>query len=155
MPNEYQISHEGELILGENVEPISCYILKNGDRILSTAGVQRALGLETGENQRSSGRMDEILNSKAVTRSLSDNKTSANFQTITCYRGKQKISAFRAESLPEICEVLLKARDFALKNNLELGSRQKSVIEHADILIRSFAKVGIIALVDEATGYVQ
>ena len=153
MAKEHQISHEGELTLGENAEPISCYILTNGDRILSTAGTQRALGLETGENQRSSGRMDEILKSKAITRSLTDGKTSANFQTLTCYRGKQKISAFRAESLPEICEVLLKARDFALKNNLELGSRQKSVIEHADILIRSFAKVGIIALVDEATGY--
>lgn len=145
------ISHEGELDLNGFIIP--CYVLENGERILSTAGMQRALGLETKPGQRSSGRLDEILSSRAVSPFVSTDNTSANFEPISCYRGKQKITGYKAEMLPEICESLLKARDFANRNDSELGTRQKSVIEHADILMRSLAKVGIVALVDEATGY--
>jgi len=34
-----------------------------------------------------------------------------------------------------------------------LSPRQKIIADQCEILVRSFAKVGIIALVDEATGY--
>lgn len=55
---------------------------------------------------------------------------------------------YRAEILPEVCDVFLEARNAdALKPN------QEHIARHCEILVRSFAKVGIIALVDEATGY--
>ncbi|HWB12668.1 MAG TPA: P63C domain-containing protein [Pirellulales bacterium] len=54
----------------------------------------------------------------------------------------------RAEALPKICEVWLDARKEGV-----LGPRQELIAEKADILIRSFARVGVVALVDEATGY--
>lgn len=146
-----KISHEGELDL--NGFKIPCYVLENGERVLSTAGMQRALGLETEANQRSSGRLDEILTSKAVSRFISKDKESAKYSPVTCYKGKQKISAYKAVILPDICETMLKVRDYAKENKETLGTRQMSVIEHADILIRALARVGIIALVDEATGY--
>ncbi|KAF2327271.1 P63C domain-containing protein [Flavobacterium daemonense] len=146
-----KISHEGELDL--NGFKIPCYVLENGERVLSTAGMQRALGLETEANQRSSGRLDEILSSKAVSRFISTDEDSAKYNSVTCYQGKKKISAYKAVILPEICETMLKVRDYAKSNGEYLGSRQLSVIEHADILIRALARVGIIALVDEATGY--
>ncbi|EPC9076393.1 P63C domain-containing protein, partial [Escherichia coli] len=47
-----------------------------------------------------------------------------------------------------VCDAYLKAReDGALKTN------QIEIAKKAEILVRSLAKVGIIALVDEATGY--
>ena len=50
--------------------------------------------------------------------------------------------------LPEICEVILDANKAgALKSN------QQQLAEMAEILIRGFARIGVIALVDEATGY--
>ena len=55
---------------------------------------------------------------------------------------------YRAEILPQVCEVFLKARDADV-----LAMTQKHIAERADILIRGLATVGIIALVDEATGY--
>ncbi len=146
-----KISHEGELDL--NGFKIPCYVLENGERVLSTAGMQRALGLETEANQRSSGRLEEILTSRAVNRFISRDEDSAKFNSLTCYQGKKKISAYKAVVLPEICETMLKVRDYAKENKENLGKRQLSVIEHADILIRALARVGIIALVDEATGY--
>lgn len=47
-----------------------------------------------------------------------------------------------------ICEVFLRARDAGA-----LRKSQKHIADQADILIRGLAHVGIIALVDEATGY--
>lgn len=55
--------------------------------------------------------------------------------------------------LPEICEVMLKVRDYAKDNDIDFGIRQRAVVIKSDIIIRSLAKVGIIALVDEVTGY--
>jgi len=48
----------------------------------------------------------------------------------------------------DICDGILEAR-----NNIELSARQQIIAEQCEILVRSFAKVGIISLVDEATGY--
>lgn len=55
----------------------------------------------------------------------------------------------RAEMLPKICNVWLKARD----SGVIRGVRQEIVIVNADIISRGLAEVGITALVDEATGF--
>lgn len=56
----------------------------------------------------------------------------------------------KAELLPQICEVFLRARDARA-----LHSTQEHLAAEADILTRGLAHVGVIALVDEATGYQQ
>lgn len=56
---------------------------------------------------------------------------------------------FEATVLQDLCEALLQARDAGL---LMTESERRSA-QYADMLIRSFARVGIIALVDEATGF--
>jgi len=147
-----QILCEGEIILGDNVIP--CYVLEDGTRVLSTSAMQRALGVIGNEpSQRSSKRLDEILTSKLVSRFISDDLISSKLSTIICKKGEQKINGYEAMSLPEICEIMLKTRDYAIENNIELGIRQKAVIKESDILMRGLARVGIIALIDEATGY--
>ncbi len=55
---------------------------------------------------------------------------------------------YKAETLPSICDVYLEAR---LRGAL-LPSQERAAAA-AEVLMRSLAKVGIIALVDEATGY--
>jgi len=54
----------------------------------------------------------------------------------------------KAIILPKICEVWLKARE-----NKVLRGRQNEIAKKAEILTRGLAHVGIIALVDEATGF--
>jgi len=53
-----------------------------------------------------------------------------------------------ASLLPEICDVWLKGRDAGI-----LVRNQVNVAIMADILMRGLAQIGIIALIDEATGY--
>lgn len=53
-----------------------------------------------------------------------------------------------ATLLPKVCNIWLKARDKGV-----LSKSQQHIAAAADILMRGLAEVGIIALVDEATGY--
>jgi hypothetical protein len=63
-------------------------------------------------------------------------------------RGGRPAFGVRADVLPEICDVWLKARDADA-----LHPTQVHIAKQAEILMRGLAHVGIIALVDEATGY--
>lgn len=54
----------------------------------------------------------------------------------------------RGELYPMICDVFLKARDAR-----KLLPSQENIAQAADILMRALAHTGIIALIDEATGY--
>jgi hypothetical protein len=54
----------------------------------------------------------------------------------------------QASLIPKICSVWLDARQAGV-----LGERQTKIAENAEMLLRALAEVGIIALVDEATGY--
>lgn len=58
------------------------------------------------------------------------------------------ISGYNALLLPQMCDVYLEAR----KQGVLIKSQEKLAVM-AEILARSLSKVGIIALVDEATGF--
>jgi len=77
---------------------------------------------------------------------LSESTVAIPFGTGEGYRGY----GYPAGLLPKVCEVYLEAR----KANALLPSQQH-IAERAEILIRGLATVGIIALIDEATGYQQ
>lgn len=67
------------------------------------------------------------------------------------FRGPQgggRAFGYDAMLLPMVCEVYLKARDA----EATLRS-QAHIVEACDLLMRGLARVGIIALVDEATGF--
>jgi hypothetical protein len=60
---------------------------------------------------------------------------------------------YDARLLPQVAEVYLKFRDSKLRENEEIPARYERMVAAADILVRALANVGIIALVDEATGF--
>jgi hypothetical protein len=62
--------------------------------------------------------------------------------------GGNKIQGYKAELLPKLCSLYLEAR----RQNL-LMPQQKHIAKQAEILLSAFAIAGIIALVDEATGF--
>lgn len=53
-----------------------------------------------------------------------------------------------ASIIPKICSVWMDARKSGI-----LGPRQLVIADNAELLLRSLAEVGIVALVDEATGF--
>lgn len=67
---------------------------------------------------------------------------------ITYLDGEREIQGYNASILPLACEVWLAARAAG-----QLQAQQLDKAQNAEILMRSLAKVGIIALIDEATGF--
>ena len=75
-------------------------------------------------------------------------KDPGHFEPIICYAGDKKINGYEASIFIEICDGFLEARKY-----IDLSPRQAIIAAQCEILVRSFAKVGLIALIDEATGY--
>lgn len=141
--------YSGELPIG-NIE-LPCYVLEDGRRVLSQRGINTAFtGSRGGGTVSKDGahNLPRFLSTNDVLPFVS-NELMARINKPIEYQpshGGRTAFGYEATLLPEICEVILDAdKAGALKN--------KDYAMVADVLIRSFARVGIIALVDEATGY--
>lgn len=141
-----KILHEGVLNIGDTIIP--CYVLEDGTRVLSGSAMQNALKLQDETDNRSGTRLARYLGQKSLEPFIYKGKEQGHYDPIICYKGEQKINGYEATILADICEAFLEAR-----NTIELSTRQKIIADQCEILIRGFARVGITALVDEATGY--
>ena len=148
MENEERkkIVYEGELDLAGYAIP--CYVLEDGTRVLSTLGMQNALKMNAYEGDRSSVRLTRSLAAKNLQILSHPGKNVAHEKVVTCYKGEKKVNGYEATALADVCDLYLEAR-----KHIDLGSKQKAIADQCEILIRGFARVGIIALIDEATGY--
>lgn len=128
---------------------LDAYVLEDGTRVLSQAGFLKALGRHKRANYQNTD-VPPMLRGVGLepylTPTLLERIQPISFSTSHGLR----TNGYRAELLPEVCEVYLKARDAGT-----LAPIQRPVAKQADILMRALATVGIIALVDEATGYQQ
>lgn len=144
-------THVGEIQFGD--VKISCAVLEDGTRVLSQGTVLTALGRNPKKSRRSG---DEGGDLRAPFLSASNLQPfiSAELQDLSApipYRlggDGNRSWGYRAEMLPMVCDVYLEARA-----NNALFPNQRAVGRAAEILIRGLARVGIVALVDEATGY--
>ncbi|WP_313230150.1 P63C domain-containing protein [Sphingobium yanoikuyae] len=131
---------------------ISCAVLSDGTRVLTQSDMMRALGRARQAKGRAFYNGDVNLPAFLTAQNLKPFIPNELYVTssqveFTLPSG-QRAFGYRAEMLPQICEVYLKARDAnALKPS------QYHVGLQADMLMRGLAQIGIVALVDEATGY--
>lgn len=144
MNNSNQIKCKGELNLAGTIIP--CYVLKDGTRVLSSRGMQ--MGLRIAENERNGTIIARFLASDKLAPFIVDKLGHTQFKPLECYEGGKRISGYKADVLADICDVMLEAR-----KSIHLTPRQQIVANQCEILMRAFARVGITALVDEATGY--
>ena len=130
---------------------IPCYVLEDGRRVLSLGGMVRALGMSIGGAGSGEGdRLGKFATGKAISPFISSDLLSRITEPVRfrAQSGGSIATGYEATILQEICECVLDARQAGalLKQQLHIANQCES-------LIRAFAKVGIVALVDEATGY--
>lgn len=148
--------HEGTLMVSG--KEISAAVLPDGRRILTQSTVLLALGRsrtpKAGTGVLST--VDELpfFLQATVLQPFIDAELRESISPIF-YRTKEGKNAvgYNAELLPKTCEVYLKLRDDSLATKGKIDVRYQHIIESCDLLMRGLAQVGIIALVDEATGY--
>ena len=137
------------LVIGD-VE-IPCYVLEDETRVLSQSGFLKAIGRSRTPPARRGGvdNPPSFLTPKNLKPFIS-NKLAVSTTPIPFQRfPKGRLThGYQAQLLPEVCMVYLRARDAGV-----LLPSQRHIAVRADTLIRGLATVGIIALIDEATGY--
>lgn len=136
---------------------IRCYNLDTGERVLSREGFLRALG-RTGKPKFKEGQSstDEtpvfttplFLRANNLKEFISNDLIESSKHIEFEMAGGQKAYGYKADILPLVCYVYIDAEKKGV-----LTSRQQVYAERSDALIRGFATIGIIALVDEATGF--
>ena len=146
-----EATHTGMIKIGDLGIP--CYVLKNGERVLSGRGMQEALRLVDEEappsGTKPGSRVDRFLGLKSLKPLIYKRHTPDHFLPVKFVYQGLSINGYRAEVLVDICEAMLEARDLDMLNT----TRKQIIAKQCDILMRGFARVGIIALIDEATGY--
>jgi len=138
-------THEGTLTIGEAVLPVA--VLEGGVRVVTSAALLTALGRPWRGRYRRTN-LPNFLDSKTlipfVSKELLDVLAPVEYYALNGRRA----SGYRAELLPLVCDVYLTGRAQG-----KLSPRQLVIAKQAEIVVRSLSKIGIVALVDEATGY--
>lgn len=130
---------------------IPCYVLEDGRRVLSLGGMVKALGMSIGGAGGGEGdRLVSFASGKSISPFISSDlasrmKTAIRFQAPT---GGTVATGYEATILADLCDAVLEARKLGA-----LRPQQEHIAHQCEVLVRGFARVGIIALIDEATGY--
>jgi hypothetical protein len=128
---------------------IPCYVLDDGRRLITQAGMLSALEMSAGTATKGGG---DRLTNFATTKSIKPYVSNTLMEMIknpVRFRGHGGLAyGYEATILAEICDAVLASREAG-----DLNYQQQHIAKQAEILVRAFAKVGIVALVDEATGY--
>lgn len=146
-----QATHMGELVIADR--SISCAVLETGKRLLTQESFLTAVGRAgkakggKGSLQFVDGLPPFLAADNLIPFISADLRESTTPVVFRAPKG-QRAFGYDAMLLPKVCEVYLLARDKG-----RLLPSQRHIAHTCDLLMRGLAHVGIIALVDEATGY--
>jgi hypothetical protein len=146
-------THEGLVKLTEDII-LPCAVLEDGTRVLTQTEFVKAIGrkgsVKKGEVYLPDRKMSVPVFLSAqnlqplITEELLEKAKPIPFKT----RRNQRGIGYRADFLPEVCDVFLDAKLQGVTTK-----QQEHIADRCRLLLRAYATVGIIALVDEATGY--
>lgn len=130
------------LILGD--KELECYVLEDGTRVFSGNGLQKALNSPSLMSMLQTGSLKEKLTDEIQSK-LNHRKAFIRPGA----GGALRITyGYDATVLIDICNLLIECREQGL-----LTTKQEEYARVAQTIISSVAKVGIIGLIDEVTGY--
>jgi hypothetical protein len=147
-PIHNKATHEGKLTIGDTELP--CAVLNDGTRIITYSAVFKAFG----RTKRGRGKEIRVPNMPAFVDSFNlqpfiDENFKGVLQLIDYIDKNGNLSrGYNANIIPMLCKVYLDARAA-----LKLTKQQLPLARISEVILFSLSKIGITALVDEATGY--
>lgn len=138
---------------------IPCAVINgpNGvQRVLSENGITNALlGSRSGASKRKKKAMQDegallplFVAPEQLQPYISNELIDGPLAPIDYIDGDRIVRGYDAAILPAVCNIWLRAREEGRLQRQQLGKAQK-----AELLLRALAETGIVALIDEATGY--
>lgn len=150
MENTPKATHYGIWEIGEN-ERIKCYVMNNGERVLSLRGAASSMGLVGGGSMALVRNLNALWISPYLSDDLREWLNKANRNELPRYLTKSggKFTPFNSSLFVDLCKAYTDAKhDGALKTSI-----QESVANKLYAIMTAFAKVGLDAVIDEVTGY--
>ena len=143
------ISREGVVNVG-GVE-LQCYVLDDETRVLARASFVKAIG-RTGKVKGGRRFDSEFQTPVFITaenlKPFIPSDLDVNSKPILFTYGDTQMIGYRAELLPDVCDIFADAERAGV-----LRPNQLHIAQACRILSRGLTRVGIIGLIDEATGY--
>jgi hypothetical protein len=141
-PSTPEAKWPGALIIGDDELP--CYVLDDGRRVITRTA---ALNFLTGG--KGGGNIESYLRVKTLERFLPHDLDEQFFEISIAQVVNKTVQAMSASAFIDICRAYSRARDTgALSSEAQL-----SIAIRSSVLLAAFAKTGIEAAIDEATGY--
>ncbi len=138
-------THQGKMTVG-SLE-LDCYVLEDKRRVFHKRGMARALGMKSeGGNVFLRAMQRKGLGSELGSDLIAKIENPINFKPLT----QDLAHGYDASVLVDVCKAVIRA-DEAKK----LTKSQEGLAAKAKILLQAFAKIGVTALIDEATGFQQ
>lgn len=129
---------------------IPCYVLSDGTRVLAQRGLQSGIGLSEGGGKGGARKIAALM-ARLSEKGIDVRGLVARANTPIRFippHGGNPADGYDATILPDICAVIIEAgRKGVLDRRLERLAERAAILQHG------FATVGVIGLVDEATGY--
>lgn len=127
------------------------YVAEDGTRLISGRGLQDVLSLVDPKKdyQVSGARIPRLMNNKKLQPLFEETGLLNLFKPIKVQYKGRKINGYEASLLADLCALMIKAKGQGLANT----PRMKVVAERSEDVLVAFAKTGLSALIDEATGY--
>jgi hypothetical protein len=130
---------------------IPCYVLSDERRVIVQGGVFKALAMSqgTGSKEVEGDRLTKFVTGKSLNSFISPQlleviKNPIKFRV----PGGSLAYGYEAIILADLCDSVLEAR-----RQGKLHHQQIHIAAQCEILVRGLTKTGIVAMVDEATGY--
>ena len=149
-PTIPKATHEGVIFIGDQM--LECDVLPDGRRILRHKTFAKAMGKAKSNHEETerakSLKIPVFVCANNLTPYLKAENLEGGDQIL--YKGKdgRRLIGYDATLLPKLCKVYVKADD-----DNALQNQQKSIANVCRSILYSLASVGIVALIDEATGY--
>lgn len=129
---------------------IQCYVLENDKRVIVQRAMQTGIGMSVSGGSGGAQRLAQFIESLAE-KGIDCKDLAVRIRNPILFRSpsfSKPAYGYEATLLADICDAVLSAREKGV-----LLPQQMHFATHCEMLVRGFARVGIIALVDEATGF--
>lgn len=149
-PTIPKATHSGILKIGE--KEIECAVLTDGRRILSARSIWKIMGRsKPNASDMRKARGDQVpvfLTANNLKPFIINTSVGAIEPIIYKSKTSSKITGYECSALTIACDAYLGARKAGV-----LTRDQRDLADQCEIIMRGLAKTGLVALIDECTGY--
>jgi len=139
-------THSGWLELGESELP--CYVLNDGRRVVSRSGATGVLTARKG-----GGNLESYIGVHALKKYISPSVIDGMIDFQIPGVVNKTVKGIEAETFIEICRGYVRALAGEIEGEKLTSASQIDIAVRCSVFLASCAKLGLVALIDEATGY--